>query len=165
MSQSPLTDLPWVQSALTPWQVDIQAGNHAFNAKQWHLARDKYTVAYQLSYRLMAQFLTLKDEGVRCQALAQCSPAMVVAAHNLADAYIRLGNLSGAAHTLTQVHANMLVLRQHSDPSVMHIGAIHSDKTYAQLMHFAKLYGPNPETHKQLQHALNQHSVTHPTFH
>lgn len=155
----------YVDLALSPWQSNIMAGNYAFERGAFMEARDKYVAAWTLATHLLDQFCKVKvDNNVR-SAIEHCCPAVVVAAHNLADCYLAMGRPEQACHKLCDAHELVLKLRQHPNEDIAGIATHHLSKTRQELLHFASHHPHYPELIVQVNCTINIHVDRSVTLH
>lgn len=145
----------YVDMALSPWQSNIMAGNHAFERGAFLEARDKYVAAWTLATHLLEQFCKVQVDRNVCGAIEHCCPAVVVAAHNLADCYLAMGRPAQACHKLCDVHELVSQLRQHPDENIAKIACHHINKTRQELLHFASHHPHFPELIVQVNSSIN----------
>lgn len=150
LDQSPCS----IEHALSPWQGAISQGNLAFETGDMTLARDHYTIAHQLAANLLNQFANAVITESVLAALSHCCPAVVVAAHNLADTYKVMGKPKQACLWLCRVHDSLSQLLIHNDRRVVTLVAHHHQKTYYELVKFAQLYTHQPELIDSINTAL-----------
>ncbi|WP_046006789.1 hypothetical protein [Pseudoalteromonas rubra] len=134
------------EHALAPWQKAITAGNCAFENQSFYRARDHYQSALYLVSNLIAHFTHQYDRQLQEEALMHCCPALVVAAHNLADCYLAMALPHKACEQLIAVHQQLAQLGDHANPQVGFIAMRHGMRTRTELMHFIA----NHQAHKNL---------------
>ncbi len=148
-------ELPQVDQALSPWQSNIMAGNYAFERGALLEARDKYTTAHTLASHLLSQF----SQAQTCQsviaAIEHCCPALVVAAHNLADTYRAMSQSDEACQWLCDVHITLSHLIEHPCNTIRTVVAHHHHKTYTELVQFAKSHSHCPQLIEKINHTLS----------
>ncbi|MEI8607201.1 hypothetical protein [Pseudoalteromonas sp. B160] len=147
--------LSQVEQVLSPWQANIIAGNTAFERGALIEARDKYTTAHTLAARLLSQFSQAKICQSVISAIEHCCPALVVAAHNLADTYRAMNQAEQACQCLCDVHISLSHLLQHPCDTVRTVVVHHHHKTYTELVQFAKLHSHYPQLIEQINQTLS----------
>ncbi|MDB2355614.1 hypothetical protein N9V89_00100 [Pseudoalteromonas sp.] len=147
--------LPQVDQALSPWQSNIMAGNYAFERGALLEARDKYTTAHTLAAHLLNQFSHAKICQSVIGAIEHCCPALVVAAHNLADTYRAMNQCEQACKWLCDVHLTLSNLIQHPSNTVRTVVVHHHYKTHLELVQFAKLHSNHPHLIEKINHTLS----------
>ncbi|CAM3795070.1 MULTISPECIES: hypothetical protein [Pseudoalteromonas] len=155
LQRTPFTELPCVDQALSPWQSNIMAGNYAFERGALLEARDKYTTAHTLASRLLSQFSQAKICQLVLTAIEHCCPALVVAAHNLADTYKAMNQTEQACQWLCDVHITLSHLCQHPCQTVRTVVVHHHHKTYIELVQFAKSHSHYPQLIAQINNTLS----------
>lgn len=158
-------DLPEVAQALSPWQSNILAGNYAFERGALLEARDKYTTAHTLAAHLLSQFSQARICPITIQAIEHCCPALVVAAHNLADTHRAMSQSEQACKWLCDVHLTLSNLIEHPCNTVRTVAVHHHHKTYLELVQFAKLYSHQPELIEKINNTLGWSSGQPATLH
>lgn len=144
-----------VEQALSPWQSNIIAGNYAFERGALLEARDKYTTAYTHAAHLLNQFRQTKASQSTLKAIEYCCPALVVAAHNLADTYRAMRQADHACQWLCDIHVTFSQLLLHPSNNVRAVVIHHHHRTYSELVQFAKLHNHNPKLIEQINHTLS----------
>ncbi|KAF7764475.1 hypothetical protein PCIT_b0482 [Pseudoalteromonas citrea] len=155
----------YVDLALSPWQSNILAGNHAYERGAFLEARDKYMSAWTLATHLLDQFCKAQVDHNVLRAVEHCCPAVVVAAHNLADCYLAMGKPTQACHKLCDAHELVSKLRQHPDEGIARIACYHLSKTRQELLQFASHHPHFPELIVQVNSSINIHIERSVTLH
>lgn len=147
--------LPCVDQALSPWQANILAGNYAFERGALLEARDKYTTAHTLASHLLSQFSQAEISNTVLTAIEHCCPAVVVAAHNLADTYRVMNQPEQACQWLCDVHITLSHLILHPCNAVRTVVVHHHHKTYLELVQFAQAHSHYPQLIAQINNTLS----------
>ncbi|MFU2511999.1 hypothetical protein [Pseudoalteromonas sp. ASV78] len=158
-------ELPCVAQALSPWQANIMAGNYAFERGALLEARDKYTTAHTLAAHLLSQFSQAKICQSVITAIEHCCPALVVAAHNLADTYRAMKQTEQACQWLCDVHITLSHLIQHPCNTVRTVVVHHHHKTYLELVQFAKVHNHQPYLIDRINQTLSYTPDQYITLH
>jgi coenzyme F420-reducing hydrogenase delta subunit len=155
----------YVDLALSPWQNNILAGNNAYQRGAFLEARDKYMAAWTLATHLLDQFCKVRVDNNVLSAIEHCCPAVVVAAHNLSDCYLAMGQATQACHKLCDAHELVSNLRLHPDEDIARIASHHLNKTRQELLHFASHHPHFPELIVQVNSSINIHIERSVTLH
>ncbi|ESP94524.1 MULTISPECIES: hypothetical protein [Pseudoalteromonas] len=143
-----------LEYALAPWQYAIKTGNHAFQHGKFDSARDKYQSALNLAGHLLEQFVKSKPCDEQLTAIEHCCPALVVAAHNLADCFLALSNPERACKQLIEVHLVILNLVENASIEIVEIACHHLHKTRQELINFASCHPHLPELIEKVNTAM-----------
>jgi len=134
---------PGAAADLKQWRSAIAQGNRAFEKEDYVRAARHYRLARSIADRLFG-FADEVDAGVA---------ALVIAHHNLADTYERLGQFSEQGSQLCAVHERLC--RSVDDRGLNEpwrsAALRHSRRTYVELVRFA---GRQPE-HARARAALS----------
>lgn len=119
---------------MTVWKAQICAGNDCFDKRQVLTALAYYHKAIEQAQMLMSHW----DEPKAGVA------ALVVSHHNLADLYVREGQICLAECELIKVHENVSTCLHHAEPNSQRATALiwGINQTYVALMAHQKKY-PN----------------------
>lgn len=127
------------------WKQTIEAGNARYHAGDLIEAREHYLRALAQA-QLLFTLWPDADEAVA---------AVVVSSHNLADLHVRLDQAAISAGYLCAVHERLL--RTQADPQLppaLRAAALrHSNRTYAELLAFARRHGDPPRVRGLLDRA------------
>lgn len=148
-----------IEHTLIAWREQTLAGNEAFSHGHWDQASHCYQHAYHHAQKLLAPLLHTYSPQQDYSLLEQYCPAYVVAAHNLADCYLRLQQQENALTMLSEAHLTIGCLASHSDHTLQVLAQHHLRKTHQQLVEFARLYGTHPELNQLIHQQLNPSSV------
>ncbi|KZN69255.1 hypothetical protein [Pseudoalteromonas luteoviolacea] len=143
-----------LEYALAPWQYAIKSGNQAFQHGEFNSARDRYQSALNLAGHLLERFVNSEVCDEQLVAIEHCCPALVVAAHNLADCFIALSNPERACEQLIEVHSAMLNLVQHASVEIVEIACHHLHRTRQELINFASCHPHLPELIEKVNAAM-----------
>lgn len=129
-------------ACLEQWRTAIARGNSAFGAADYSGSIRHYRLVRTIAERLFARVDDI-DAGIA---------ALVVACHNLADAYEHLGRVSEQGSQLCAVHEKLCHAIDDAglDEPWRSAALRHSQRSYAELLRFV---GSHPE-HARAQAAL-----------
>lgn len=153
LSTTESTVHPPLSSAILPlrpgtpmdqWKRAIEAGNHAFTARDLTSALGHYRLALRLGQTLVGQW---PDPDA---ALA----ALVVAHHNLADLHWQAGNIEDAIANVCDAHEALqgLISDTSVDLDLRQAALRHTRQTTHELTRCARTHGGHPLVQAALAH-------------
>lgn len=123
------------------WEHEIICGNQAYGRGNFLHARVSYEAALVLAKTSINELIDTSTPGWLAIDADEQIGALVVTQHNLANLFLKQGQIESVINHLCIAHETVFQLAHHPRTDIQRLARRHLNVTYRELMAFTHLHG------------------------